>query len=350
MRAATLMIRSRKQFTLIAVALYLLAGTVFGQTPPSTPQKEGKPKAKVYVPRPPVAHPPPSQTDGVTSEKAIATDGNVNIKLCVFEGRLKINGWQRDEVRVFVKNGTRLGLKVLEKNPETSKPVWVRILAASERRMPGRSSECISGETVEVDVPMGATLNVSGQSTQTSVDSVRKINFTNIEGNISLRNITGGIVASTYQGDLTVENSGGAISLESSEGNIVAYEVSPGQVGDLFKVKTSSGTISLQKLEHRQIEANSISGTLLFNGKFLSGGLYNFKTSHGSIRLLLPVNSSCMVKATYGFGKFDSELPLKHLTENISSQSRTIVAMLGSGEACNLNLSTSTGTIGIKKQ
>ncbi|HKX83471.1 MAG TPA: DUF4097 family beta strand repeat-containing protein [Pyrinomonadaceae bacterium] len=347
------MIRNRTQFTLIALALYLLAGTAFGQKP--TPAPAPKPP-KTTTPRPsvhaPVAPPefPSYQTGGVTSEKAVATDNSVNIKLCVLEGRLKINGWQRDEVRVFVKNGSKFGLKVLEKNPESSKPVWVLVMAVAETRTPGRTTECIAGETVEVDVPMGASLNVSGRSTQTSVDSVKKISFKNVEGSVSLRNITGGIVASTYQGDLTVENSGGAISLESGTGNIAAYEVTPGQVGDLFKVKTNSGAISLQQLAHRQIEANSISGTLLFNGKFLDGGLYNFKTSKGDIRLLLPGNTSCTVQATYGYGSFNSDLPLKKLTENLTPNSSTVVAKIGGGESCNVRLISSTGSIGIKKQ
>lgn len=352
MPAVTLMIRNRKQLVPIALALYLLAGTAFGQTPPPAPAPKpttATPKTRVHAPVPPPEF-PSYQTEGVTSEKAVPADPSVNIKLCVLEGRLKINGWQREEVRVFVKNGTKFGLKVLEKDPQSSKPVWVLIMPAAESRIPGRSNECIAGETVEVDVPMGASLSVSGRSTQTSVDSVKKISFKNVEGSVSLRNITGGIIASTYQGDLTVENSGGAISLESATGNIAAYEVTPGQVGDLFKVKTNSGAISLQQLAHRQIEANSISGTLLFNGKFLEGGLYNFKTSKGDIRLLLPSNSSCMVQATYGFGSFNSDLPLKTLTENVTPSSSTVVAKLGDGESCNVRLITSTGSIAIKKQ
>lgn len=331
-----------------------MSGMLFAQNPPpATPAPKAKPmpKGKVYTPKPPTEAPPPfAYREGVTSEKAVAADKNVNIKLCVFEGRLKINGWNHDEVRIFVKNGSRFGVKVLEKDPKSMKPVWILLLGDPKTRIPGQSPECISGETVEIDVPVGASLSISGHNTQTSVDSVKKIEFKNIEGGVAFRNIAGGIVASTYRGDLTVENSGGAISLESGEGNIVAYEVNPGQIGDLFKVKTNSGSISLQKLEHRQIVANSISGTLLFNGKFLSGGQYNFKTSNGSIRLMLPADSSCSVQATYGYGTFNSEIPLKYLTENVTPVSKTIAATMGSGEACNVNLITSTGTIGIKKQ
>ncbi len=163
-----------------------------------------------------------------------------------------------------------------------------------------------------------------------------------------LRNITGGINAYTSQGDVMVENSGGAIALESTTGNIVAIEVSPGQIGDLLRAKTNSGAITLQKVEHRQIEASSISGSLLFDGKFLNGGIYNFRTSNGSIRLAIPASSSCTFKATYGFGSFHSEIPLKILTENDSPRARTVIATLGDGGAA-VSVTTSSGSIAIRK-
>jgi DUF4097 and DUF4098 domain-containing protein YvlB len=214
---------------------------------------------------------------------------------------------------------------------------------------PPQASECLSGERIEIDVPMKASMNVTGRTTATEIDSVKKAFVKNVEGNISLRNIPGGITAVTYQGDITVENSGGSISLESAAGNIIGYEVTPGQIGDIFKAKTNSGAISLQKLEHRQIEANSITGSVVFNGRFLPGGLYNFKTSNGSLRLLLPSDSSCTIKASYGFGIFSSDIPLKFLYRSETPEAKNLAATIGDGNATVI-LTTSSGSIGIKRQ
>src|SRR5258708_22689376 len=51
---------------------------------------------------------PPAFTSfgGGTYEKSIAVDPRVNITLCVSQGDVKINGWSRNEVRVFIKNGS----------------------------------------------------------------------------------------------------------------------------------------------------------------------------------------------------------------------------------------------------
>ena len=167
---------------------------------------------------------------------------------------------------------------------------------------------------------------------------------------ITLRNIPGGISAYTSQGDVIVENSGGAIALESTTGNIVAVEVTPGQIGDVLYTKTNGGSISLQRVEHRQIEASSISGSLLFDGKFLTGGIYKFRTSNGSIRLAIPIGSSCTFSATYGFGSFESDIPLKIITENVTPHAKTVVAKAGSGEGATVTLSTTRGSISIKRQ
>ncbi len=305
------------------------------------------PKTRETTPVPHAEPPEPFHEDGVTSERSMSVDPNVAVKLCVSEGALKINGWNRNEVRVFVKNGRKFGMKALEKSAETGKVNWLWI-AHNSVGPPRPASDCLAGDSIEIDAPIGTSFDLSGRAARTTVDSIKKIKVKIVEGVIMLRNITGGINAYTSQGDVMVENSGGAIALESTTGNIVAIEVSPGQIGDLLRAKTNSGAITLQKVEHRQIEASSISGSLLFDGKFLSGGIYNFRTSNGSIRLAIPAASSCTFKATYGFGSFKSEIPIKIITENDTPRARTVVATLGSGDAA-VSLTTSSGSIGIRK-
>jgi DUF4097 and DUF4098 domain-containing protein YvlB len=227
--------------------------------------------------------------------------------------------------------------------------VWVLIGKQPTGTRGTPFSDCISGERIDIEVPFGASLSISGRETETRVDSVKKVQIKNAGGNVRLRNVTGGIAAETFEGDVAVESSAGQISLKTSTGNIIAFEVNPGQVGDIFKAMTSSGTVTLQRVEHRQIDANSVSGTLLFNGKFLPGGIYKFKTANGSMKLAIPAASSCKVAAWYGFGSIDSEIPMKIVTENVSTGGKSMSAMLGDGDA-TVYLTTNSGTITITKQ
>ncbi len=342
------MSRNLKDLFCLLLVLCLTATaavSAFGQGKDKTPKP---PKVKNVPPIPGEGTPGFFDNDGVTSERSMIVDANVAIKLCVSQGDLKINGWHRNEVRVFVKDGRKFQLKPLEKSTESGKVNWLWIGNIIEGR-PGPSSDCLAGESIEIDAPMGSNLDLYGRAARTSIDSVKKVKVKILEGVITLRNIPGGISAYTSQGDVIVENSGGAISLESTTGNIVAVEVTPGQIGDLLKAKTNGGSISLQRVEHRQIEANSTSGSILFDGKFLTGGIYNFRTPNGSIKLALPAASSCTLNAKYGFGRFNSEIPLTIITENVTPLAKIIVAKLGTGGAA-VSLETTRGSIEIKKQ
>lgn len=340
------MFANRKHVSCLLLLLCLAAlSTVTSLGQDKKPPKE--PPTRRTAPLPGRVLPGFFNSDGVTSERSMAVDPNVAIKLCVAEGSLKINGWRRDEVRVFVKSGRKFGMKPLEKSVESGKVNWLWV-AHMPSGPPRAASDCLAGESIEIDAPVGSSFDLSGRAARTSVDSIKKVKVKIVEGVIMLRNISGGINAYTSQGDVMVDNSAGAIALESTTGNIVAIDVKPGQIGELLRAKTNSGAITLQRVDHRQIEASSISGSLLFDGKFLTGGIYNFRTSNGSIRLSIPAASSCTFKATFGAGAFDSELPLIILTENDSPRARTIVARLGGGSAA-VSLTTSTGSIGIKR-
>ncbi len=313
--------------------------SIFSQTemPPKPPKPKDYKVGKV------------SQNEvNVPAEKSIAVDANVNISLCISEGNLKINGWERNEIRAFVDNGSEVGFNVREKNKQSNKAVWVKVLGFDPtKNKETNSDECLSGEEIELDVPRGATVNVRGQTSETIIESVGKVSVEIDGGDIFLSGIERGIDAKVYEGDVTVGKSGGAMTLTSTTGNIVAFDVAPSGIGDIFKAKTSSGAITLQSVEHRQMEINSNSGSMKFVGEFLSGGQYTFGTSNGSILLAIPQNSSCKINASFG-GTFNSELPLSNVVKNPASKAQSLSALIGSGEA-TLNLRTYSGAIRIKK-
>lgn len=340
-------------YVLCITAFQALAAISQGLPPPAPPSLPTKPSSEVRVtprPRATTSHRRVRRTPGETSEKTIVVNNKVNVQLCVLEGNLKVNGWDRNEVRVFVGNGSRIGFNVIEKGKQNGNPVWIEV-RGSETAMnqPKQASECLYGDEIEIDVPRNASINVKGQETKTTIDSVRKAVVKNIGGDITIRNIAEGVEAATYEGDVTVETSSGGFVLESATGNIVAFEAMPSEIGDVFKAKTSNGAIALQGLEHRQIEVNSISGSISFNGDFLSGASYNFGTSNGAITLAIPMDSSCKITASYAYGVFNSEIPLKNTQKNVPSRVKNLSAVMGDGDA-TLNLTTNSGAIRIKSK
>jgi hypothetical protein len=356
------LITSTTHFLLaVAVSVLLIAITASAQVPP-TPKPYPEPpatskqkeKEKEKMPKFPTPGEFPTGVEwgtGTTSERSIAVDAKVSITMCVTQGSVTVNGWKRDEIRAFVSEGSKFGFRVLQKSmKEDGKPVLLSLVGI--KTLPGGAVtmvDCIAGSEIQLDVPENAALSLRGRETETSVDTLRKIVVTNVGGDISIRNVAQGVTAKTGQGDITVENSQGAMYLESSSGNVVAFAVEPAEVGDAFRAKTNSGAISLQKIGYRLADITSISGTVLFTGRLLMGGSFSFNTTNGAIRLAIPQDSSCRITATYGFGNFNSELPIKLLTEdNRPGPVKTVNAVMGSGDS-TLRLTTNSGAIQIRK-
>lgn len=285
----------------------------------------------------------------VFSEKSIVVDPKVIVYLCVAEGNLKITGWERSEIRVYVGDGGAIGFNVRERNKENNAE-WLKVTNGDAAVRSGENSEgCLSGEKIELDVPRGATVMVKSQTSETFVSMIRRVVVETIGGDVSLNHIEQGVSASTLQGDVTVGNSGGAITLGSGNGNVTAYDVAPGEIGDVFKAKTGSGAITLQNVRHRQTEINSNSGAIKFTGEFRNGGQYNFGTQNGTISLAIPEKSSFKINASYGFGAFVSDLKFENVVKNNVSRTQSLSALHGSGDA-SVKLTTYNGAIRIRKQ
>lgn len=281
------------------------------------------------------------------AEKSISVNREVTVKLCVAEGDLRINGWERDEIRVFIAGGNgKINFKTAQKgNP----PGAVVIVAGdSSKNKQTSADECLAGERIEIDVPRGAIVNVKSRESETRVDSIAGATIENVGGGIYVNRIAKGVDATTYDGDITIENSGGSISLTTTTGNIVAFNLT---AGDALKTKTNSGAIVLRQVGRRQIEANSNSGAINFTGELFAGGRYVFNAFSGSVNLRVPQNTSCELAASYGFGAFTSEIPLHNTVKSAASvKPQNLSAQIGAGGATALTVSTFSGTIQIKKQ
>ncbi len=280
---------------------------------------------------------------------------NVLVQLCVSEGKVKINGWNRSEVRAFIKDGENLGIKVREKNSLDKKPVWIDVIGYdSEKPFTSRNggeksfTNCLAGETIELDVPYYADVKIEGRTGETSVDKVRTAKINVIDGDISVSNVAKSTEAHTHQGSITIRNSGGEMSVSTTTGNIIAYNTESRETGDYFKAKTRSGAVTLQSIGQKEVEASSVSGSLNYVGEFANYGKYGFSTTNGLINLVVPVNSSFRLTAAYG-GAFQSELPLADVQKNRTDSVVFLTAKVGEGDA-NVTVKSFNGTISIRKK
>lgn len=283
-------------------------------------------------------------------EKSIEVDSEVIVNLKVCEGNVKINGWDRDELRVFVSGGSKVGFRPAAPKKKDELTNSVTILGYDPKEDKGPNlSECLYGDKIELDVPIGAKISkLTSRDSDITVKSVAKVSIEINSGNISLSEIEQEINARTFEGDISVENSSGAITLETYDGDISAYNTEPVETGDMLKV-TANNSIFLQAINHSIVEAKSTSGSISYRGEVQSDGQYTFINTSGQILLAIPEDSSCMFDVNAPKGKFIyNDLPVNILTENITSTIVRVTAQMGEGEAV-INLRSSLGLIRIRK-
>lgn len=343
-----------KFFTLLtffAACFISVSAQVVPHPPPVAvphPQPERSPRRTARTAGiPPVAARATLNTSGIPAEKSIAVDSKTVIGFCVNSGNLKVNGWDRNEVRALVENGTNVGFKVAAKN-EQNVPAAIRIINYDPAKTTAFGiQDCLRGENIEIDAPRGAILRIEGRQFEGDISAVAQVSIKNDSGDIFLRNIAQGIEAKTYMGDLRVENSGGAMNLDNTNGNIVVYNVKPNNFSEIFTADTQSGAISLQSVNFSQVSTKTSSGTISYSGLISNSGQYVFKTNTGSILLNVPPQSSFVVRAIYNYGTFNTDMPLTNVVKT-PRPTQQLTGVSGSGEA-TLQIETYKGTILMKK-
>lgn len=283
-------------------------------------------------------------------EKSIKTNEKVYLSFCATEISVKVNGWNRSEIRAFVKGRGEIAFDVRDRNKISGLPQWVELLAKETEESTRTLDSCISGEMLELDVPYLTSVTISGKSgnTSVSIDSVRTAKIDISGGDISLMNISNGVEAHTDLGGVSVRNSDGRMKMTTTAGNIVAFETDSDEIGDYFKAKTISGAITLQSVKQKEVEATSLSGSISFLGIPYSAGNYSFSTTNGLISVAVPYDAAFKLKAAYG-GSFSSELPLENIYKKAASSTVFLTGFVGNESGASLSLSSYSGTIRILK-
>lgn len=259
------------------------------------------------------------------TEKAIDAAPKVSVSFCVATGDVTVHGSERNEVRVWIENGAATDFKVKDRDAQ-NKPVWLFITNAATTANAKNYDECLRGEKIEVEVPYAASVgiknpNSSGDSI--SVDSVAKASIVSINGDVGLRNITDEMEISSLSGSVAATDSTGKIAIKTFGGDIAAYRLRPHDFSDLLKLTSTSGSIVLRDVTHKNIEAVSTNGTLAVYNSLVRGGSYDFNTTNGAITLELPADFPFQLRATMtAGGNFQNNFGIKFNTTSAPSTLR----------------------------
>lgn len=325
-------------------ALVVVVGCDSQTNAQQTPQTPAPPKPQTAKKIETIADSPQLRQ----TEKSLETAAKPRISLCAAAQNISVRGWQRAEVRALVEN-RRVNFKIMERDAD-NKPAWIILQNAEAPTANRQFDECLRGESIEIEVPAGANVTVKSRDADVLIDGIAKVTIKNVNGDVTVRNVAEEIAVSNYSGNVAAEDSSGRIALASFDGNVAAFRLKPNEIGDQLSLSSAGGSVVLRDVQHKNIEAKSLSGEIAVLSRLQRGGNYEFSTQSGSVVLQLPADFGFQIKATMtAGGNFQTDFPVKPAAQTFAGQARTMTCTNGAADT-TINLLTFNGFLRVKKK
>ena len=258
-------------------------------------------------------------------EKHFSVAGKPVVTVQSPAGRIQVKAWDRHEVLIVAQHtSSNAGVET----EQAGNRIEVATVIAS--------GDAASGDEVsadyQVNVPVESELQIRTDSGNVTVESVHgDMSFDSVAADVALQDVEGYLVIKSIGGSLVCTRCSGRLDATSISGNFQLLQPNM----DNVRVQTSSGSI-------------------LFDGSFLSRGIYVLKNYSGTIEVRFSSNDSFDVQAASLYGKVINQAPItpdKHRvrTPYASNMAKSLFGSVNDGNA-KVELSSFSGTIKILKR
>lgn len=234
-------------------------------------------------------------------EKTYPLDRDGKVYIENISGDIVVKSWGKNEIKILArkiaKNKQSLDKATIDIN-QTSRNI--RIITRHQKST-GRSQSTNVSVFYDIFIPDRAQIRVKSISGGINAWEIGgPIDFETVSGRIEIVAAKRGVKCKTISGNIYLDSIIGDADLKSTSGKILVEDIK-GSV----EASTVSGRIELEEVSNaEEIEVESISGNIETQGELSSGGIYEFHTISGRIRLDLPPAS-------------DFELQTKTISGNI---------------------------------
>lgn len=260
------------------------------------------------------------------TDTTIAVRGATRLELSSMEGNITVRTWNRPEVRIEADHDddTRIAVEVGGRTLEVH----------------ARSRYGPAEVTWRLTVPAELGLELSSQDGDILVDGTKgEVSATTVDGGITLRGGTGFVALQSVEGDLDVSNVSGEVSLGTVDGSIRVRNAQ----GSL-KVNSVDGEITLDEVNARRVEANSVDGAIRLSGVLQEAGRYHLTSHDGDVTVIAPAIDAEVSVSTFS-GDFESDFPV---TLQGGASRKRLNFTLGKGSA-RLDLESFDGTVSLRR-
>ena len=283
-----------------------------------------------------------AQTSGDTT---FAVPRNAVIDITLRSGHLLVRGTDRSTAELRA-NDQRYELR--------STGVGVTLAAREDR---GRDSDNRRGSRdardrdgrLELSLPRGVRLVISAGSADVDVQD--------IAGDVEVHSLSGDIALRAFGGHAIIESLSGDVQLTDGAGetrvNTVSGDISLRGVRGSANVHTTSGTVTLSMARAAEVQVESTSGDIDFDGEPTDDARMQLTTHSGDITIRIPETTRGVIEVSTFNGEMRSNRPLMltsgvigNLNRNSSRAERgTQRYEFGGGGAARFTVTTFSGDV-----
>jgi hypothetical protein len=261
---------------------------------------------------------------GFQTDTTFAVPQGARLQVETQGGDITVRAWDRNQMRVQASHSRRTRVNVQVSGA-------VVILEAEADRGPANMVD------YTLTVPAWMALNLNGMYSTIDVAGVRgAVSAETLEGDITVKGPAESMKLESVQGRIIAEGARGAATLTTVSEGIEASDMQ----GDLI-AETVSGSIVLRQINAKVVEAETVSGTIILDGRILDGGSYTLLTHSGGVLVTVAEGSNVNIATATGSGSVRASFPLP-ATETRSRRRQNY--RLGSGSA-TLDIEAFSGSI-----
>lgn len=285
------------------------------------------------------------------AEALLATEPQVTLKFCAASGHIVVRGWERNEVRASSMNAAQIELRREAQSTGMPSAAQVQVIAYESADTPmAQSDNCGVFSNIELDVPQLATVWLKTRGGNITVEGLANVFIETLSGTVDLRHVSKKTKVESISGDVWLNEVTGDVTIGSSSGNIKVASADSLAEGDRFSVKSVSGNVSLEQINYKRVEAETVSGRMSLWGPLAPGGHYGLKSTLGDVTLTLPADASFQVHATVSQeGKILNDFAVNGREGRQPVAVHNLKGVYGSGEAV-LELSSFSGLVRLRRK
>jgi DUF4097 and DUF4098 domain-containing protein YvlB len=274
----------------------------------------------------PIGHQEAPKTD-----ETVAVQRGSRLTINNFAGEVIIHTWDKDSVHVVARHQSRTKVSIRPGAAGLS-------IQASGSMGPQGSVD------YDITAPAWMPIKVEGTYNFVTMEGVQGEVFANtVRGDIVIKGGTGTITAKSVEGEVQVEGARGKVNVSSVNERIRITDTS----GEIT-AESINGGISMIGIDSKSVEASTVNGNIIYEGKLVDGGRYSFGTHNGDLSLGVPENANATFTIRTYQGTFSTDLPLAGVTRADIQRGKRAVTTLGNGSA-DVSLETFGGSIRIRR-